>query len=264
MLWISFRQNQTPEVASRLVEMGRMLNPADGSAFVPQPAPASVGTLVLAHGMRDGWKLVAPDGKEHWMVGIYRRVQERLGGAAPQMMVLDWRDGAKASSQYDLNTQDGLSRFLADVGGVRPTGQATGDFFGARLARMVEDGEIRPDRPLHLVGHSAGGFVVARAAHILVAMGFPKDRLHVTILDTPQPDEEIKEKVAGFGAAEFYRTSDLVQRVPMNPGLYFREIQAPAELNMVDAHRWAGRWYRDTIPAAKPGDDGFGRSPFCQ
>jgi hypothetical protein len=29
-------------------------------------------------------------------------------------------------------------------------------------------------------------------------------------------------------------------------------------------HSYAWQWYRDSIVSARCGDDGFGRSPFCQ
>lgn len=270
LLWLSLKQPETPEAASRLVSLGRMLNPSDGSLFVPQQAAAANGTLIVAHGMRDGW-VPARDGTAHWSSQICERVRQRLGVAAPQLLVLDWHEGARASSQHGLNTRDPLTAFLADLGGVRTSGQATGDFFGIRLARLVENGQIRRDRPLHLIGHSAGGFVVARAAHILVAMGFPKKLMHVTILDTPGPDEEITQKLPSFADAEFYRTSGLVQvnSSSLNPGLHYRAIAPPPDPAAgtfgakIREHSYAWKWYRDGILNAKPGEEGFGRSPFC-
>ena len=270
LMWISLKQPETPEVASRLQELGRMLNPADGSLFTPQPIAAANGTLIIAHGMRDGWR--APRaGFEHWTSEIPARVGQRMGALAPQLLVLDWHEGAKASSQHALNTQDPLTSFLADVGGVRSSGQATGDFFGIRLARMVENGQIRKDRPLHLIGHSAGGFVVARAAHILVAMGFPKALVHVTILDTPEPDTEIFQTLVHYASAEFYRTSNLAQVDAGNfdPAMHFLYVRPLATSATgfgaeIEAHSYAWQWYRDGILTAECGEDGFGRSPFCQ
>ncbi len=271
LMWISLKQPETAEVASRLTELGRMLNPGDGSAFAPSPIAAANGTLIIAHGMRDGWKPATAD-FEHWTSEIPSRVAARLGALAPQMLVLDWHEGAKASTQHALNTKDPLTRFLADVGGVRSSAQATGDFFGIRLARMVENGQIRADRPLHLVGHSAGGFVVARAAHILVAMGFPKEQVHVTILDTPEPDTEITQALVHYADAEFYRTSELAQvsASTFDPALHFLYLPPPVSVGKgfkaaMKQHSYAWQWYRDGIAGAKCGvDEGFGRSPFCQ
>jgi hypothetical protein len=270
LMWISLKQPETAEVASRLQELGRMLNPADGSIFTPDPIAAVNGTLIIAHGMRDGWQ-PPTSGFEHWTSEIPSRVRERMGPLAPQMLVLDWHEGAKASSRHALNTTDPLTRFLADVGGVRSSGQATGDFFGIRLARMVENGQIRNDRPLHLIGHSAGGFVVSRAAHIIVAMGFPKSLVHVTVLDTPEPDNEITQVLVNYADAEFYRTSELVQvsASSFSPGLHFVDIPPPPAVGegfaaSMKQHSYAWQWYRDSIVSARCGEDGFGRSPFCQ
>lgn len=270
LMYISLKQPQTPEAASRLSELGRMLNPVDGSLFAPQSIAARNGSIVLAHGMRDGWK-PAVDGRAHWSTEMAANVNQRLGATAPQILVLDWHEGAKASSRHGLNTQDPLSRFLADTAGVKSNGQETGDFFGIRLVRLVENGQIRKDRPLHLIGHSAGGFVVARAAQILVAMGFPSRLLHVTILDTPEPDDAITQRVPTVATAEFYRTSGLVQVDPrvLHPALHYRDIQPPPFPDAgtfgasIKAHSYAWQWYRDSILSAKSGEEGFGRSPFC-
>ncbi len=270
LMWISLKQPETAAVASRLQELGRMLNPADGSLFAPDPIAAVNGTMIIAHGMRDGWAPPRSD-FEHWTSEISSRVRGRMGPLAPQMLVLDWREGAKASSQHGLNTNDPLTRFLADLGGVRSSGQATGDFFGIRLARMVENGQIRKDRPLHLIGHSAGGFVVSRAAHILVAMGFPRELVHVTILDTPEPDTEITQALVHYADAEFYRTSELTQVSASNfdPAMHFVYIPPPPTVGegfaaSMKQHSYAWQWYRDSIASAKCGEEGFGRSPFCQ
>ncbi len=271
LMWISLKQPETPEVASRLQELGRMLNPPDGSVFAPQPIAASRGSIVLVHGMRDGWQAGRSDWT-HWSAEMTANLRQRLGANMPQLLFLDWKEGAKASSQHGLNTHDPLTRFLADVGGVRSSAQTTGDFFGIRLARMVENGQIRRDRPLHLVGHSAGGFVVARVAHILVAMGFPREQLHVTVLDTPEPDTEITQNLPSYADAEFYRTSGLVSLDPatLNPGLRYRHIQPPPSPDAVGfgarmkEHSYAWQWFRDSILTAQCGEEGFGRSPFCQ
>lgn len=270
LMWISLKQPETAEVASRLQELGRMLNPGDGSLFAPDPIAAVNGTLIIAHGMRDGWQAPRSD-SEHWTSEIPARVRQRMGRLAPQMLVLDWHEGAKASSRHALNTTDPLTRFLADVGGVRSSGQATGDFFGIRLARMVENGQIRKDQPLHLIGHSAGGFVVSRAAHIMVAMGFPRELVHVTILDTPEPDSEITQALVNYADAEFYRTSELAQvsASTFDPRLHFVYLPPPPTVGegfaaAMKQHSYAWQWYRDSISTAKCGEEGFGRSPFCQ
>jgi hypothetical protein len=270
LMWISLKQPETAEVASRLQELGRMLNPADGSMFAPDPIAAVNGTMIFTHGMRDGWRPPTSD-FEHWTSELSSRIRARMGPLAPQMLVLDWREGAKASSQHGLNTSDPLTRFLADLGGARSSGQATGDFFGIRLVRMVENGQVRTDRPLHLIGHSAGGFVMARAAHILVAMGFPKERLHVTMLDTPEPDTSITQNLVHYAHAEFYRTSELTQvsASTFDPAMHFVYIPPPPAVgegfaSSMKQHSYAWKWYRDSIASAKCGEDGFGRSPFCE
>lgn len=266
LLWLSFSQTKTPEHYSRLRELGRLLDPQSGALFKHQERAADYGTLIVAHGMRDGWAPPTLGGEEHWTSAICTQVRRRLGPVAPQMFILDWHEGARPSRQHELIAEDDTTAFLSDIAGVLPEGYATGDFFGARLFRLVADGKIRSDRPLQLIGHSAGGFVVARAAHILSRMGFPKDMLHVTILDTPEPDAEITASLPEICAAEFYRTSGLVKLDAnvLPTRLHFRDVPPPAaKASFLAAHSYAWEWYRDTIEAARPGEDGFGRSPFC-
>ena len=278
LMWISQKQPETAEVASRLQELGRMLDPWDGSLFTARPMAAANGTLIIAHGMRDGWQPVAansdmacggPDA--HWSTEIASKVRDRVGALAPQMIVLDWHEGAKASSQHALNTQDPMTSFLTDLGGVRSSGEVTGDFFGIRLARMVENGQIRSDRPLQLIGHSAGGFVVTRAARILVAMGFPKELVHVTILDTPEPNQELAQDLVKYATAEYYRASNLamVEASDLNSGIHYLRIPLPVFdatgfASEMAAHSYASDWYCESAIHAKCGEDGFGRSPFCR
>lgn len=270
LMWISFKQPETAEVSSRLQELGRMLDPWSGEVFTPQPAAAAHGTLVITHGMRDGWHrsyrgsdFACGGPRAHWTTEIAEQVRRRTGAQAPQIIVLDWNEGAKASSRHALNTQDPVTRFLADLGGVRSSAEVTGDFLGIRLARMVETGQIRRDRPLQLIGHSAGGLLVARAAQIVVAMGYPKDLVHLTLLDTPEPSQELDR----YATSEFYRTSNLTQVGPgdLGPGIHYARIPLPerAQTSEKSAHDYAPDWYCQSAFAAPCGSDGFGRSPFC-
>ena len=275
LMWISFKQPETAEVGSRLRELGRMRDPWTGEAFTPQPMAADHGTLVIAHGMRDGWHRVYPGSdlacagaRAHWSTEIAEQIRRRSGALAPQMIVLDWSEGAKPSSRHGLSTGDPVTRFLADLGGMTSSAEITGDFFGIRLARMMDNGQIRRDRPLQLIGHSAGGFVMVRAAQIIVAMGFPKEQVHVTLLDTPEPGLALSQEGVQFGAIEFYRTSNLTRVAPgdLGPTIHYAHIALPDAVSTSEkaAHDYAPDWYCQTAVSAPCGQDGFGRSPFCR
>jgi hypothetical protein len=275
LMWISAKQPETAGVGGRLKELGRMLDPWTGEMFTPQPLAAANGTLVITHGLRDGWHRVYPGAdfacggrRAHWTTEIAQQVRQRSGERAPQVMVLDWSEGARASSLHGLNTQDPVTSFLADLGGVRASAEATGDLLGIRLARMVEYGQIRPDRPLQLIGQSAGGFVVARAARVLVAMGFPKSQVHLTLLETPEPGDALAQDLVRYATTEFYRSSNLTRVEPgdLPPEIHYARIPLadPPPPNEKAAHDYAPDWYCQTTVAAACGSDGFGRSPFCR
>lgn len=275
LMWISAKQPETADVGGRLKELGRMLDPWTGAMFTPQPLAAANGTLVITHGLRDGWHRVYPGSdfscggrRAHWTTEIAQQVRQRSGERAPQVMVLDWNEAARASSLFGLNTQDPVTSFLADLGGGRASAEATGDLLGIRLARMVEYGQIRADRPLQLIGQSAGGFVVARAARVLVAMGFPEAQVHLTLLETPEPGDPLAQDLARYAATEFYRSSNLTRVEPgdLPPEIHFARIRLPdpPPPDEKAAHDYAPDWYCQTTVAAACGSDGFGRSPFCR
>jgi pimeloyl-ACP methyl ester carboxylesterase len=83
-----------------------------------------------------------------------------------------------------------------------------------------------PPIPIHLIGHSAGGFVVTRIANRLTELGIVSNdpsMLHVTILDTPEPDKEVYEELPKHWPTDFYLTSFNVQPYP------FRKVRELAE-----------------------------------
>jgi hypothetical protein len=65
------------------------------------------------------------------------------------------------------------------------------DVHGKLLAEWVNQeviaGNINPHSPIHMIGHSAGGFVVGEAAYVLGRQPSPIIVDRVTMLDTPEP-----------------------------------------------------------------------------
>jgi pimeloyl-ACP methyl ester carboxylesterase len=116
---------------------------------------------------------------------------------------------------------------LADLAAIRPQAYEVGDYVAIKLARMINDNKICKDKPFHLIGHSAGGFVVARIAVLLSELGLVpnKDLLRVTILDTPMPDDPVLKELPKYWPTDFCLTSYSVLELPFDavkevPGLH--------------------------------------------
>jgi len=127
-------------------------------------------------------------------------------------------------------------------------------------------GNISTSAPIHLIGHSAGGFVMGESGWSLRSR-FSNCR--VTMLDTPfpyydhvwrYPDPGKLDRYVSsfFGRTEFNTTLDSRSDTP------FRSYRTVANLLWPTpaAHSYSHEWYLSTIPSASAGSEGFGLSPF--
>jgi pimeloyl-ACP methyl ester carboxylesterase len=143
------------------------------------------------------------------------------------------------------------------------------------LKDWINENKIAKDRPLHLIGHSAGGYAVARCALFLKRYGVAPAQTHITILDTPvslrfsgfhpSENELLKDLPGAFpGAVDFYVTSDLVKlpRTFTAPGLHLYWPPHQSESPTKD-HQFAYEWFIKTVEDENfaPGE-GFSRSPL--
>jgi len=137
---------------------------------------------------------------------------------------------------------------------------------GYKLARAIRKGRLDPTRPMHLIGHSAGGFVVVRAALLLHDLELAPHDLRVTLLDTPMPDTKDLAALLEFCPVDFVRASDLAQGVPeagIHENYELFDLEVPEGLDaFLDAHEFAHAWYIRSIREGGP--EGFGRSPFSR
>src|SRR6516162_8653192 len=149
-----------------------------------------------------------------------------------------------------------------DVAAIRPQAQEVGDYLSFRLAEMILDGTIDKDKPLHLIGHSAGGFVVSTVACLLKKLKINLTQFRVTLLDTPFPDSEITVELGKDfpGSVDYYHTSALAwfEQNTQFPGIELIHVRHPPGMSPIQAHKWAHDWYIDTI--RQGGTDGFSKS----
>jgi pimeloyl-ACP methyl ester carboxylesterase len=194
-------------------------------------------------------------------------IERRLGDQSPNICLVDWHEAARPSDLHRLNFGWDAGQFLIDVAAIRPQAQEVGDFVALKLARSVLNGEIRRDRPFHLIGHSAGGFVVTRVALLLKQFNIAPSPLHVTILDTPKADTEMVEDLpqAYPGRSDFYVSSSLVidPTALKASGLRVGTVTGTVPADLREAHRYAYHWFIETIEKRGSGE-GFDRSPFSQ
>lgn len=83
------------------------------------------------------------------------------------------------------------SETMLDIGYVRPLTQANGIYLAAWIWNQAEVGLVNPAKPIHLIGHSAGGFCMGECAYWLLNKPLPGGQQiivdRVTMLDTPLP-----------------------------------------------------------------------------
>jgi hypothetical protein len=177
------------------------------------------GLVVIAHGLRSS---VQAD----WMREMGAAIEARCfsqGMTPPDIALLDWSDLADpldvpqwaylaadvmlelANSTLNWKFLAGYASlrvgvpatdFLGDVLFIKPRGRQVGQMLanwvylnGGRGANP----QIDVQRPLHFIGHSAGGFVVGEAARLLKHPTLAVSPIYVdrvTMLDTPAPYKE--------------------------------------------------------------------------
>ena len=264
--WLSYVTPRDPESRQHLVAVGN-LRGVDGKAWNPTAEAAQNGCIILAHGLRDGAFFTAAGEESRWMREMAARLHMRLENAPPNIGLVDWASAAVPTQWHRLPLADSDWAMGLDLAGIRTQAREVGDYLGFRLAQWIREGRIHRERPLHLIGHSAGGFLVARAARVLEDLGLAPTTLQVTILDTPGADDELLRETAMVSRMDFYKTSAFVlglSEKTQSAPLYFREITPPPGASMTEQHSYAWKWYTESILQAAPGADGFGRSPFAR
>lgn len=247
------------------------------------------GLVVIVHGLYTDYS--AP-----WMRDMAAAIQSRARREGlphpPNIALLDWSGLAKDPSELTPFQKESIATLVTpalkyvnlpyDAYKVRDFGLVTGQ----QLANWVylngtrgASPQIDVARPIHFIGHSAGGFVVGEAARILKHMQTsPVTVDRVTMLDTPFP---LANHLASGG--KNYANPGVVDRVisstfgsfemPFVPyplqnawyrkkilGSFFNPITtySPGDGGHGNSHVW----YRETIWQEDYSSDGFSLSPI--
>nr|WP_283107901.1 alpha/beta hydrolase family protein [Shewanella ulleungensis] len=272
------RAPEDPTIQSVLRQQdGQLLNARklDDSytLWLPGQKAASNGTVVLVHGLHDGVDISRSN--NHWMTRLEQAILQRTASLSPEIILVDWREAAKPSgnpfSALDtmalsvMGMPKSAQDMLNDLSMIRPQGERIGELVGFKLARAIRSGDIARDKPLHLIGHSAGGFVVLHAALVLSELGLAPEPMQVTMLDTPFPLAADLAKAASYFPIDFYVTSSLAQGVPADQfviGFKRFDITPPPEIDpYTGAHSYAHSWFIQSV-SDKGNAEGFSRSPL--
>ncbi len=286
--FLTFARVSGPEAQNHFKDLGELKNSLETS-WDPNPPRANVGCVIIVHGLRDQVSRNPYDllhAQSHWPVTLAREIEDHIPQLPPNVAVLDWAGAADPEEDVKQGFGQGAEtvRLISGVVSIRPQAEQIGEILALKIWQRKGNGPdstIRTDRPLHFIGHSAGGFVVARAVRRLIEWGYPKDSIHVTILDTPASNSDIRKTLPQLipGALDFYMTSQFVtgpsDLLKGFPGLLPEDImpvenisglnainkaRSPSKGPMAD-HSHACDWFIETIQGRHPGE-GFESPPW--
>jgi hypothetical protein len=291
LMWIAYHQPSDQASRDQLKPLARLAD-ADGANWIPNSGKLAHGCVIIVHGLYGdiGEAITTSKG---WPKLCAKKLTAALGENAPDICIVDWHEAAQTAQFNKLSIDVGLSKqenILTDLAGVRSEAEEVGNLLAFRLAMMILD-ESHPtilrNQPLHLIGHSAGGFIVTRVAVLLKKFKADPSPLHVTILDTPAPTAEITATLPDLYPAdtvdfyvssvigarqETFRAADFSRKV-------YKQVVTPKDSAAPDGnslqrffhkldntwteHRYAFEWYMETIDHPEAySNQGFNRSPF--
>ena len=306
VVWILYHLPQQGSDYKKLENVVHLLDQNDKGDFNPTTEQARRGIVVMVHGLYGRGIITGKkqEDEHNWIKLCADKMKERLGDKQPAICLVDWSQAALPWQFYDLGLWD--RNILGDLAAIRPQAYMVGDIVAFKLAGIIIEKKLNTEPiSFHLIGHSAGGFVVARVASRLTELGLVpknKEKLRVTILDTPEPDQPIFQELPGLWPTDFYltsakyfelpfrRVSGEVQK-PQKSGLHVVVLGSDVLENVCDkkagtpgfwlrmsrkipfiqnferfvaAHGAACCWFRRTIESAetKPRLEGFNKSPM--
>jgi hypothetical protein len=251
--------------ASSELVRGKLRN-SSGSGFVNDPARRANGLLIVTHGIQTD--------DPTWLCDMTAAIETKLPERSrplPNVAWYDWGFDSMKTDEYEGSPHnDGLY------------GRAHGDALAGIIwkAANASPPQIDVSKPIHLIGHSAGGFVMGQCALTLKRLGITVDR--ITMLDTPAafpnhlselPNPGIVERFMS-SSIEFWRglgDPDVEQVSPDSVHYFLANISEEGSFWGVEyeyvpgwvlstEHSYAHEWYQKTIDTDN--GNGFSLSPF--
>lgn len=262
-----------------------------GGQFAFQAERIPKGLVVITHGL---WS----SGTEKWLQVTASNVDERLeleGRNRPNICIFDWKRNADPGGTGDalsfwsqfptLGLPVGSALF--SIMAIHANAVAEGKALANWINTEVQAGHIAPTAPLHLIGHSAGGYVMGECAYRLKVRGLHTGLVQVTTLDTPYPilfpfDTQVFHMCLAAPSLSrierFYARFGILlglgwipgslAAVGSGPGVYERSLGDwfgfDGHTWVRDGHTWVREWYdENTTDYYKDKEqDGFYYSPF--
>jgi hypothetical protein len=266
--WIAFQDarnirshNEFRTSDGRLISDPKSKGTAD--SWEPQPERAKRGFVLIAHGLRDGPNKDAD--YVRWMGRLEHEIEQHCSEAKPDICLVDWNAPA---ADYAI-----AGSIVGQVTAIRPRAEAIGQIVGCKLAMAIKSHKLDPEKPMHFIGHSAGGFVIMSATRTLLELGIKPKDLRLTILDTPVPDTgkegDLLQILTNLSSVQvdYYCTSVFAVGVPEDKfEPHFSRFNVGLEDGIdsfTGAHSFAHEWYIRSILSPKNIPDGFTRSAFA-
>jgi hypothetical protein len=216
-----------PKVSVTVGHSGTLYAKDAATPLFIDPERKNNGLIVIIHGMDNQ---VTTDYADAWMKKMADAIQEKLGIQAPNIALYDWHEDADtanlpisaiktASSEFAQTVWPPEAPFgkkilaatsvlgagegagLIDIAGtsaipinllaLRPKAGLHGNGLADYIHLQILAGKVNPGAPIHLIGHSAGGFVASNCGKALLddetlrSQLLMPTKLQVTTLDTP-------------------------------------------------------------------------------
>ncbi len=186
--------------------------------------------------------------REPWPANMALAIHQRVDGRGWCCGWYDWRGQA--------------SRLLPS-----DAAKLARDEAGPALGRQIV-GLSRRWRHVHLIGHSAGSWLVNEAAVVIASQ--TSASIHVTFLDAYVPKGWDPGTLGRFAAdpcetcwMEHYLTRDPIGRLTENPLARACNIDVTDANPGFNSHKFPWHWYQATILGGYPPDSRFARKPVC-
>lgn len=269
---------------------GEVLN-ENGNPFAFDPLRTPNGLIVVTHGLYE-------KGNAAWLLQMAKSMRERLTAAGkplPNIVVFGWGNLSDPTEYWgfdaarDKAIQQAKSALVglpiivtsltvgtvADLLLVRPHGQSEGQELADWIRTEIGNGHIAAGQKIHLIGHSAGGFVVGECGWQIRDLC---SDLRVTMLDTPFPffnhlwrypatGRKLDRYVSSlFGVLEYPTTLGASLFSSNESYSILLSVSPPAgpDVPYPSAHYYSHDWYQGTVTGGTAGEKGFGWSQFLQ
>lgn len=260
----------------------------------PDPSKRDAGLIIITHGVRGSGNALL----DNWLQEMANEIIEKfnsLGKPLPNIVIFDWKAEANQSSlgsqpeswdlmcymPEDLNLAQTAGNWVvekADFAGdflaVRGPALEMGEFLASWIKANANNQPFEPNidltKPIHLIGHSAGGFVVGSCGRSLAGLA---SNLRVTMLDTPFLTHSLALLLPNWPNPVWldrYDTSIGDFQLPTTSTAHwfsdYHDVHYPSggplKFDFVSAHSYAHQWYSAGIRSSTVGDPGFGLSPL--